>query len=142
MKSCNTPMQPHLQLHKDSDNSFSEPIAYRILIDRLLYFTHSRVEISYVVSKLSQFLSAPTNKHMLAGLRVLKYLKGSLENGFFSSSSTLTLKGLSYSDWGAYLNTIRFTIDLCFFLGSSLVSWKTRSKVWFQDHHLRLSIKH
>ncbi|MCH82631.1 retrovirus-related Pol polyprotein from transposon TNT 1-94, partial [Trifolium medium] len=46
-KPCTTPMQPHLQLHKTSDTSLSDPTAYRRLIGRLLYLTHSRPEISY-----------------------------------------------------------------------------------------------
>jgi hypothetical protein len=74
-KPCSTPMQPHQQLHKTSGIILSDPTAYRRLVGRLLYLTHSRPEIAYAVSKLSQFLSAPTNEHMLTGLHILKYLK-------------------------------------------------------------------
>jgi hypothetical protein len=52
-KPCNTPMQPHLQLHKSSGHPLSNPTPYRRLIGRLLYLTHSRPEIAYAVSKLS-----------------------------------------------------------------------------------------
>lgn len=45
-KPCNTPMQPHLHLHKEFGISLSDPIAYRRLIGRLPYQTHSRLEIS------------------------------------------------------------------------------------------------
>lgn len=70
-----------------------------MLIGRLLYLTHSKPNISYGVSKLSQFLRAPSDEHMLVGLYVLKYLNGSPGNGFlFSASSTLTLKVFSYFD--------------------------------------------
>lgn len=55
--------------------SFSEPTSYRRLIGRLLYLTHSRPKIAYIVSKLSQFLDVATDKHMLAGLHVLRFLK-------------------------------------------------------------------
>jgi hypothetical protein len=128
-KPCPTPMQPQLQLHKTSGTPISDPTAYRRLIGRLLYLTHSRPEISYAVSKLSQFLDAPTDLHMLAGLHVLKFLKNHPGQGlFFSSSSLLTLKGYPDSDWGACPDTRRSTTGFCFFIGTSLVSWKSKKQ--------------
>ncbi|GAU29493.1 hypothetical protein TSUD_360380 [Trifolium subterraneum] len=128
-KPCPTPMQPHQQLHKTSGTLLSDPTAYRRLIGRLLYLTHSRPEISYAVSKLSQFLSDPTNEHMLAGLHVLKYLKNNPGKGlFFSSNSTLQLKGFCDSDWASCPDTRRSTSGYCFFLSSSLISWKSKKQ--------------
>lgn len=124
-----TPMQPQLQLHKTSGEPLYESTTYRRLIGRLLYLTHSRPEITYSVSKLSQFLDAPTTEHMLAGLHVLKFLKNNPGQGlFFSSSSPLTLKGFSDSDWGACQDTRRSTTGFCFFLGKSLISWKSKKQ--------------
>jgi hypothetical protein len=122
-KPCSTPMQPQLQLHKASGDLISNPTVYRRLIGRLLYLTHTRPDIAYTVSKLSQFLDSPTTDHMLAGLHVLKYLKQNPGQGlFYSSTSSLSLKGFSDSDWGACPETRRSTTGICFFLGSSLIS--------------------
>ncbi|GAU51103.1 hypothetical protein TSUD_411830 [Trifolium subterraneum] len=46
--------KPHQQLHKTSGTILSDPTAYRRLVGRLLYLTHSRPEIAYAVSKLNQ----------------------------------------------------------------------------------------
>lgn len=136
-------MHPRIQLHKDSSNSLFNPTTYRRLIWRLLCLTHSKPQISYVVSILSQFLSAPTDEHMLADLHVLKYLKVRPCNGFFfSSSSTPKLKGFSNSDWGACLDIRRSTADFCLFLGTFLISWKNNKHLWFLDHQQRLSLEH
>jgi len=122
-------MQPQLQLHKTYGEPLSESTTYRRLIGRLLYLTHSRPEIAYAVNKLSQFLDAPTTEHMLAELHVLKFLINNPGQGlFFSSSSSLTLKGFFDSDWGACQDTRRSTTGFYFFLGKSLISWKSKKQ--------------
>ncbi|GAU16205.1 hypothetical protein TSUD_298370 [Trifolium subterraneum] len=101
-----------LDLIQDAGEVISDPTTYRRLIGRLLYHTHSRPEIAYAVSKLSQFLASPTSEHMLAGLYVLRYIKNSPGQGlFFDSTSSLVLKGFSASDWGACPDTRRSTTD-------------------------------
>ncbi|MCI05012.1 retrovirus-related like polyprotein, partial [Trifolium medium] len=124
-----TPMQPQLQLQKSSGSAISDPTTYRRLIGRLLYLIHYKPEISYAASKLSQFLDSPTDAHILAGLHVLKYLKNNPGQGlFFNSSSSLNLKGYSDSDWGACPDTRRSTTGFCFFLGTSIISWKSKKQ--------------
>lgn len=94
-------MQSHLQLHKTYGKPLSESTAYRRLIGILLYLTHFGIKITYTVSKLIKFLDAFTDKHMLDGLHVLKYLKNNPGQGlFFSSSSILCLKGFFDFDCG------------------------------------------
>jgi hypothetical protein len=128
-KPCPTPMQPQLQLSKSQGELLTDPTTYRRLIGRLLYLTHTRPEIAYAVSKLSQFLDAATTTHMLVGLHVLKFLKNQHGQAlFFISSSSLQLKGFSDFDWGACLDTRRSTSSICFFLGTSLVSWKSKKQ--------------
>ncbi|XP_058785533.1 uncharacterized mitochondrial protein AtMg00240-like [Vicia villosa] len=100
-----------------------------MLLGRLLYLTHTRPEIAYAVSKLSQFLANPTKKHMLATIHVLKYLKSNPGQGLlFKSTSALRLTDFSDSEWGACLDTRRSTSGICFFLGDSLISWKRKKQ--------------
>lgn len=86
-------------------NLLSDPNGSRRLIGRLVYLTYSRPEISYVVSKLNQFLSAPIDEHMLACFKILKHLKCGPGNGmYFISLSALILKGFSEFGWGASIH--------------------------------------
>ncbi|XP_058776035.1 secreted RxLR effector protein 161-like [Vicia villosa] len=122
-------MQPHLELHQSFGKPISEPSTYRRLLGSLLYLTHTRPEIAYTVSKLSQFLATPTDKHMLAAIHVLKYLKNHPGQGLlFKSNYALRLTGFSDSDWGACPDTRRSTSGICFFLGDSLISWKSKKQ--------------
>lgn len=95
-KPCNTHMDPNLKLSKTSGTPIADPFTYRRLLGRLLYLTHSRPDICYAVSRLSQFLDYPTNVHLQAALRVLKYVKNSPGLGLFVlAKSSPVLKGFA-----------------------------------------------
>ena len=62
-------------------------------------------------------------------MRVLRYLKGSPGRGlFFPRDTSLQLFGFSDADWGGCPDTRRSISGFCFFLGSSLVSWKAKKQ--------------
>ncbi|KAK9683124.1 hypothetical protein RND81_10G118500 [Saponaria officinalis] len=96
---------------------------------RLLYLNLTRPDISYSVQHLSQFLSEPRKPHLQAAIHVVKYLKGTLNVGlFYSSTSSLSIEAYSDADWGQCAFTSRSLSGYCVFLGSSLVSWKTKKQ--------------
>lgn len=128
-KTCSTLMDPTLKLHKSSGVLLFDPTVYRRLVGRLLYLTHTRPGICYVVGRLSQYLQSPTDIHMQAAQHTLKYLKGNAgKDLFFSSSFSTSLTGFSDLNRGACPNTQRSITCLCFFLGTSLISWKSKKQ--------------
>lgn len=64
-------MDPKIKLSKDIGMQIPDPSSYRKLIGKLLYLTHTRPDICYAVSRLSQFLEAPTDVHQQAAHKVL-----------------------------------------------------------------------
>ena len=128
-KPVSTPMDHSMKFSKDFGIPYEDVSTYRRLVGRLLYLTHTRPDISYVVGQLSQFLDSPTDLHYQAALRVLKYLKGAPAAGlFFLATSDLKLKGYADPDWGTCLDTGHSISGFCFFLGSSLISWKNKKQ--------------
>ena len=62
-----------------------------------MYLTISKPDITYVVTKLSQYMSQPRIPHLNALHHLLRYHKGSLGQGLlFSSTSQLQL--MAYAD--------------------------------------------
>ncbi|KAL0463442.1 UNVERIFIED_CONTAM: Retrovirus-related Pol polyprotein from transposon RE2 [Sesamum latifolium] len=86
-----TPLPQGLKFSVDEGILLPEPSQYRRLVGRLLYLGFTRLDISYPVQQLSQFLQHPTDQHMNAALHVVRYLKGSPHTVFFPSSNSFQL---------------------------------------------------
>ena len=65
-KPVETPMDPNVKLCVDQGEMLSSPNNYRKLVEKLIYLTITRPNISFVVSIISQFMSAPRiSRHIL-----------------------------------------------------------------------------
>lgn len=60
---------------------------------------------------------------------LFRYLKGTCSIGlFYSAKDSLSLHGFCDADWGSCVDTKKSTTGYYIFLGSSLVSWKTKKQ--------------
>ena len=50
---------------------------YQRLARKLIYLSHTRPDIAFAISVVSQYMHAPYKEHMEAVYGILKYLKGS-----------------------------------------------------------------
>lgn len=99
-KPVKTPMEQNVKLSKYGGDVLHDPSSYNRLIRRLLYLTITRPDITFVVHKLSQYMSKPRRPHLAATHRILQYLKNVPGTEiFFSSSAELHVKGLANLDW-------------------------------------------
>lgn len=100
------PLDPNLKLSASAGQPLVDPSSYRRLIGRLIYLINSRLDISYVVHHLSQYVAKPLAPHYQAATRILRYLKFAPAKGiFFSAASPLKLYGFADSDWARCLET-------------------------------------
>ncbi|XP_024641636.1 uncharacterized mitochondrial protein AtMg00810-like [Medicago truncatula] len=128
-KPSSIPMDPSQRLHRDDSEPYVDASEYRALVGKLLYLTSTRPDISFTVQQLCQFLDSPTATHFKAAHKVLRYLKTSPGTGlFFPRDSSLHLLGYSDADWGGCPDTRRSITGYCFFIGKSLVSWKSKKQ--------------
>ncbi|KAL5813710.1 hypothetical protein ACOSQ4_002631 [Xanthoceras sorbifolium] len=74
-------------------------------------------------------MTAPHSTHFAAVLHILRYLKGTMFHGLhFSAHSSLDLQAYSDADWAGDPTDRRSTTGFCFFLGDSLISWRSKKQ--------------
>ncbi|RVW86675.1 Retrovirus-related Pol polyprotein from transposon RE1 [Vitis vinifera] len=80
-KPVSTPMDPNHKLGEVKEEPMVDKRMYQRLVGRLIYLAHTRPNIAYSVSVISQFMHDPREPHLQAAYRVLHYLKGNPEKG-------------------------------------------------------------
>jgi hypothetical protein len=74
-------------------------------------------------------LNAPTVTHYNAACRVLRYLKSNPGYGLlFTRDAEIQLLGYADADWAGCVDTRRSTSGYCFFIGTSLISWRAKKQ--------------
>ena len=109
-----------------------DPRIFREITGSLIYImVCTRPDLSFIVTKLSQFMSAPTKAHLNIARNVLKYLKGTIDKclKFSKVNSPLGIFGYCDSDWAG--DSDRKSISgYCFKLSVNgpLISWKSKKQ--------------
>jgi len=127
-KPANTPAQKGLGFAEVSDNDCVN-FPYRQAIGSLVYLaTATRPDISWIISKLSQYLEKPGAEHIAALKRVFRYIKGTKYFSLLYKPSTGYLQGYCDSDWAGDVKDRRSTSGYVFTLGGTPIAWKTRKQ--------------
>lgn len=123
------PMDCHLKLHPDKGEPLVDPHPYQQLLGKLIYLNVTRPDITFPVHVLSQYMHKPTNVHMQAAKRVLRYLVNNPSQGILlANSSSAQVHAYCDSDWASCPATRLSTSGFCILLGSSPISWKSKKQ--------------
>ncbi|CAM8959475.1 unnamed protein product [Rhodiola kirilowii] len=122
-KPSTIPIDTKHKLALSKATHLADPSGYRRLVGQLIYLTVTRPDLAYAVHILSQFMNAPTEDHLQAAHKVLRYLKGSPAQGlFYSAQTSLQVAAYCDPDWGSCPLTRRSITGYGVTLGSCLVS--------------------
>jgi hypothetical protein len=124
-KSSPTPYDPSVTLRKNKKIA-RDQLRFSQIIGSLMYLASAtRSDISFVVCKLSSYLSNPGNNHWHALERVLRYLKGTMSFGIHYSGHPAVLEGYSAANWISDIDQIYVTSGYVFTLRGGAVSWRS-----------------
>ncbi|RVW23954.1 Retrovirus-related Pol polyprotein from transposon TNT 1-94 [Vitis vinifera] len=73
-KPAETPMDTTVKLEESDGSAPVDKGRYQRLVGKLIYLSHTRPDIGFSVSVVSQFMNNPTEKHMTAVIRILRLL--------------------------------------------------------------------
>ena len=94
---------------------------YQWLVGRLIYLAHTRLDITFSVSVISQSMHDPREIHLQAVYRVLHYLKAHLGKGIlFKKTSDIALAIYTDADFVGSPLDRRSTTSYCTFLKGNL----------------------
>ena len=126
-KACDTPIEPNQKLGDGHSGTLVDKGRYQRLVGKLIYLSHTRPDIAFAVSVVSQFMHAPHEAHLDAAYRILRYLKSAPGKGlYFAKHDHLLVEAYSDADWAGSVTDRRSTSGYCTFVGGNLVTWRSK----------------
>ncbi|WVZ53009.1 hypothetical protein U9M48_004002 [Paspalum notatum var. saurae] len=128
-KPMTTPMSTNTALDPNEDGEAMDQREFRGMIGSLLYLTATRPDIQFAVCLCARYQASPRISHLQTVKRIFRYLKFTSELGlWYSSDSSLSLRGLSDADHAGCRIDRKSTSGTCQLLGTSLISWSSRKQ--------------
>jgi hypothetical protein len=127
-KASPTPYDHSLKLYKNRGKRINQ-LRYSQIIGSLMYLTGAtRLDISFVVNKLSRFTSNSGSDHWCALERIMRYLRGTSIYGLHYTGYSAVLEGYSDSNWISDTDKIKATSGYVFTIGGAAISWSSRKQ--------------
>ncbi|XP_070662287.1 uncharacterized mitochondrial protein AtMg00810-like [Malus domestica] len=126
MLGCKPVDTPITEKHYLGIYPYQEPVdkgIYQRLVGRLIYLSHTRPDIAYAVSVVSQFMHSPSVDHMAAVMRILAYLKSAPRKGIlYEHHGHMRIEGFTDADWAG--DVTDWAGDVL--IGGNLVTWRSK----------------
>ncbi|XP_066392117.1 secreted RxLR effector protein 161-like [Miscanthus floridulus] len=119
-------MEERLKLTKVSTATKVDATLYQSIVDGLRYLVHTRPKIMFAAGYVSRFMEDPKEDNWAAVKRLLRYVKGTVDQGIIFSKtgrSRLQLSVFSDADMAGDIDGRRSTSGVLVFLKSASISW-------------------
>ncbi|GAA0153040.1 transmembrane signal receptor [Lithospermum erythrorhizon] len=95
-----------------------------------MYLTNTRPDIMYATCLISRYMSRPTELHLQAAKRILRYLKGSMNLGILYQRNSIKgeLKAYTDSDYAGDYDDRKSTSGYVFVLNDGAISWGSKKQ--------------
>ena len=102
-----------------------ESTRYKSTVGALQYLTLTRLDISFAINKVCQYLHAHNIAHWTTVKRIVRYIKYTVSLGLqFRRSSSTLVSAFSDADWAGCSDDRKSTRGFAVFFGSNLSSWR------------------
>nr|GEV17079.1 putative RNA-directed DNA polymerase [Tanacetum cinerariifolium] len=131
MVDCNSvvnPIVPGNRLTHDGGEEVNETV-FKQLVGSLMYMTTTRPDIQFVVSFISRFMAKPTETHLAAAKRVMRYLQGTLDYGiWYRRGGKGKMEIYADSDFAGDLTDRKSTSGYVILWDGAAVSWSSKKQ--------------
>jgi hypothetical protein len=95
-----------------------------------MYLIATRPDLCYAVCSIATYMERPTEIHVAATKRILRYLKGTMSFGILyeKGESNQELKGWTNSYYAGDMDDRKSTSGYVFKLGSRAISWSSKKQ--------------
>ncbi|XP_028063233.1 uncharacterized protein LOC114266532 [Camellia sinensis] len=125
----NTPVDSGVEQKKGIKVGDVDPTYFKSLVGSLRYLTCTRPYILYGVGLISRYMETPDQSHLYASKRILRYIKGTVDDGlFYKPTDNFSLVAYSDSDWGCDLDETKSTTGFAFFSGNIVFTWSSKKQ--------------
>ncbi|RVW59737.1 Retrovirus-related Pol polyprotein from transposon TNT 1-94 [Vitis vinifera] len=123
-----TDVVPGFKLTRDKEGVEVDGTLYKQMVGSLMYLTATRPDLMFSVSLISRYMEHPTESHLLAAKRILRYVKGTVEFGvFYKKGGDDKFIGYTDSDYAGDQDDRKSTSGYVF-MNSSAVSWSSKKQ--------------
>uniref|UniRef100_A0A803QJ64 Reverse transcriptase Ty1/copia-type domain-containing protein n=1 Tax=Cannabis sativa TaxID=3483 RepID=A0A803QJ64_CANSA len=121
-KPCPNPSSSTTKLSLNEREPFEDPTLYRSTLGALQYLSLTKLDVAFV-NKLIQFLKAPTTLPWEAYKKLLRYMKGTVNEGMLiKPTAWVTLECYSNVNWASCVDDMRSTSGYVVILNGNLIS--------------------
>ena len=125
-----TPMDPSVKLQKDDGLSKKvDPVRYQSMVGSILHASRAtRPDIANAIAIVSKYNATPTEAHMTAVKRILRYLKGTISFSLKYTATGQKMKGYTDADWANDLDNRHSTSGNVFLMAGGAISWLSQKQ--------------
>ncbi|GAU48606.1 hypothetical protein TSUD_327180 [Trifolium subterraneum] len=123
------PIVPGFKINRDVNGVAVDDTYFKQIVGSLMYLTATRPDIMFSVSIISRYMSKPTELHLQAAKRILRYVKGTVSYGiFYKKGGEEELLVFTDSDYAGDEEDSKRTSGYVFLLSSGAVSWMSKKQ--------------
>ena len=133
-KSVGTPFVNSKLLKLSDEESMNvqrkiEGVPYKAGVGSFMYVMVAiKIDISFAVSTVNQFMSKVSPPHWMAMKRIMRYFKGTLDFKLCLKENDTILKSFCDADKMEDANNWRSTTGYIFFVGVGVITWKCKKQ--------------